>query len=71
MPTDEDDAAALAWAGDEKPVVELVETPAPKPVVELVETPSQKRQMPAALLVTYGILAGAYVLDTVGWVASV
>ena len=27
--------------------------------------------MPAALLVSYGILAGAYLLYTVGWIASV
>jgi hypothetical protein len=27
--------------------------------------------MPAALLVTYGIIAGAYLLYTVGWVFSV
>ena len=69
----EDDDAALAWAGDEKPV-------SPTPVaprvasVEPVETEpvgTANPQMPAPLLVTYGILAGAYLLYTVGWVISV
>lgn len=60
----EPDDDALSWAGDERPVA--------KPVVELVETPpTDKPQMPAALLVTYGILAGAYLLYTVGWVVGV
>ena len=61
------DDAALAWAGDEKPV-----TAPAKPVVEVVETsPAAKPQMPAALLITYGILAGAYLIYTIGWVVSV
>ncbi len=63
--TDDD---ALSWAGDEPtraPVAEPVET-------TYVETsPDAKPQLPAALLVTYGILAGAYLLYTVGWVVSV
>ena len=70
-----DDDAALAWAGDEKPVT-------PPKRVEPVETPplsgqagrdgqAAKPQMPAPLLVTYGIIAGAYLLYTVGWVISV
>ena len=69
-----DDDAALAWAGDEQPV----RPPQPVPVapeerpVEPVETsPDAKAQMPAPLLVTYGIIAGAYLLYTVGWVVSV
>jgi len=62
-----DDDAALAWAGDEKPVA----APAKQPVVEVVETsPAVKQQMPAALLITYGILAGAYLIYTIGWVVS-
>ena len=69
-----DDDAALAWAGDEQPI----RPPQPVPVapeerpVEPVETsPDAKAQMPAPLLVTYGIIAGAYLLYTVGWVVSV
>ncbi|MBU1588803.1 MAG: hypothetical protein KKH51_12775, partial [Actinobacteria bacterium] len=71
MAETEDDDAALAWAGDEKPV-------AAKPVVEpaetrVVEVPTQtaKPQMPAALLVTYGILAGGFLIYTLGWVTSI
>jgi hypothetical protein len=70
-----DDDAALAWAGDEPPVAPAARpsrTVEPAPEVELVETPSTaKPQMPAALLVTYGILAGAYLIYTIGWVVSV
>lgn len=69
MAADPDDDAALAWAGDEKrvtPVAEALEAPA----VELVPE-AAKPQMPAALLVTYGILAGAYLIYTIGWVVSV
>ncbi len=73
MADPEDDDAALAWAGDEKPaapkaapVVEPAETR-----VELVEAVAPKQQMPAALLVTYGILAGGYLIFTLGWVTSV
>ncbi|CAN5139550.1 hypothetical protein BH11ACT5_BH11ACT5_04370 [soil metagenome] len=68
----DDDDAALAWAGDEKPV-----TAPAKPVIDPVETrvvetsPTAKPQMPAALLITYGILAGAYLIYTIGWVVSV
>jgi hypothetical protein len=70
---DEDDA--LSWAGDEPARVEpssRVEPPAavePPAVVELVETP--RRDIPAPLLITYGILIGAYFISTVGWVIVV
>jgi len=68
---DTDDNAALGWAGDEVPATRTPRVEQPQRV-ELVETsPAGKPQMPAALLVTYGILAGAYLLYTVGWVASV
>lgn len=79
----DDDDAALAWAGDEKPVPDPKSVPEPKPIPEAlegrkpetriveVETPAAKPQMPAALLITYGILAGAYLIYTVGWVVSV
>lgn len=66
----DNDDAALAWAGDEKPVAEALEARTPR--VELVETsPTKNPQIPAALLVTYGILAGAYLIYTIGWVVSV
>ena len=63
--TEDDDA--LAWAGDEpsRP------TP-PAPRVEMVEQPSTAKQsMPAPVLVTYGILAGVYLIYTIGWVITV
>ncbi|MCU1410786.1 MAG: hypothetical protein JWR04_1493 [Rhodoglobus sp.] len=69
-----DDDAALAWAGDEKPVAAASAKPVVEPPsrVELVETsPTGKPQMPAALLITYGILAGACLIYTIGWVVSV
>ncbi|MBN9240243.1 MAG: hypothetical protein BGO97_11055 [Micrococcales bacterium 70-64] len=64
----EDDDAALSWAGDESR-----RAPEPAPRVELVETAATpaRAQIPAALLVTYGILAGAYLIYTLGWVVSV
>lgn len=61
------DDDALAWAGDEKPIAPAA---APRPAVAEAPSPAAQ-QMPAALLVTYGILAGAYLLYTVGWVFSV
>jgi hypothetical protein len=72
----EDDDSALAWAGDEKPVTPAAETPVGKtPAAETriveVAPPEAKQQIPAPVLVTYGILAGAYLLYTIGWVLSV
>lgn len=66
----DNDDAALAWAGDEKPVPEALE--GRKTETRIVETsPATKPQIPAALLITYGILAGAYLIYTIGWVVSV
>lgn len=68
MADPEDDDAALAWAGDEKPVAPVV---VERPVrVDTVEA-TGKPQMPAALLVTYGILAGGYLIFTLGWLTSI
>ena len=70
---DDDDADALAWAGDEKPVVEPVETS--PPVAEVLEAPTDaaldKPQTPAALLITYGILGGIDLIYTIGWITTV
>ena len=66
MAADPEEDAALSWAGDEPVKAE------PKPRVEVVETAAgAKPATPAALLVTYGILAGAYLLYTIGWVISI
>jgi len=62
------DDEALSWAGDE---------PARAPVAQPVETryveaaPAGRPQIPAALLVTYGILVGSYLLYSFGWLSSV
>lgn len=61
----DDDDAALSWEGDEKPVS------AKPPRVELVPATDERQQLPAALLVTYGIVAGAYGIYTIGWVVSI
>jgi uncharacterized membrane protein len=59
----EDDA--LAWAGDEP-----VEAPNTR-TVEIVDGPPVPKPMPAVLLITYGILAGVYLIYTIGWVITV
>ena len=55
------------------PVVEPVETKPPEtsPVVEPVETNPTSPPTSSFLLVSYGILAGAYLLYTVGWVIAI
>jgi len=66
MATDRDDDA-LAWAGDEPTAPE-----ASSPRVELVDAAAAvKPSMPAPVLVTYGILAGVYLIYTIGWVITV
>ena len=69
-PKNDDDADALAWAGDEKPVVE---TAAAVPeALEGRDAPAlDKPQTPAALLITYGILGGIYLIYTIGWITTV
>jgi hypothetical protein len=63
--TAEPDEDALAWAGDEP-----VEAPTVRKV-ELVDGPASPKPMPAVLLITYGILAGVYLIYTIGWVITV
>lgn len=69
--SDPEDDAALAWAGDEK----LAPEPT-KPLVDSADAPTETprgapKAMPAALLVTYGIIAGIYLIYTLGWIISV
>lgn len=66
-----DDDEALTW--DEVSDPTHVAAPAPTtppatPVVEPVETSPPKPAASSFLLVTYGILGGAYLLYTVGWI---
>jgi hypothetical protein len=68
-----DDDEALSW--DEVSDPTHTASPAAATVVEPVETPTEpteaKPVTSSALLVTYGILGGAYLLYTIGWVLSV
>lgn len=59
------DDDALSWAGDEPKDTQ----PATRSV--LVEAPSAPRSMPAILVVTYGVIAGIYLIYTIGWVITV
>lgn len=63
-PGRDEDEAALAWAGDEQPSARPVPAPAEA-------APETKPQMPAMLLITYGVIAGILLIYTVGWVVSV
>ena len=76
MTADPDDEA-LRWEGDAEPSF-VQATPTSKPassvvepasVVEPVETPASGTS--SFLLVTYGILAGAYLIYTIGWIAPI
>ena len=68
---DEDDDAAVTWAGDSDPSLvaggkpAVVPAPAPEPLDEQV-----RESIPSFLLVAYGVLGGAYLLYTVGWLVS-
>ncbi|MFM9878548.1 MAG: hypothetical protein ACKVOG_11990 [Rhodoglobus sp.] len=77
MASDTDDDA-LAWSGETDS--SHVDGPAAappatrRPVAERVEAPvaeSTRAQTPAALLITYGILGGVYLIYTLGWVTSI
>jgi hypothetical protein len=68
--TDDDDAA-LSWdeVSDPSHTASPVIEAKPAPVVEPAETDAVVTPATSSfLLVTYGILAGAYLLYTVGWV---
>lgn len=69
--TADPDEEALAWAGDEpvKPAKPSVAEPV-EARVEVV-SPDARPAIPAVLLVTYGILAGIYLIYTIGWVISI
>lgn len=81
MATTDPDEEALAWAGDERLQAEPIIRPgrdapahdaaAPDAAVAEGETDPTPASMPAPLLITYGILAGLYLIYTVGWVITV
>lgn len=60
--TTEPDDDALTWAGDERD--------APVPLVT-TEPADANRGIPAPLLVTYGVIAGIYLIYTLGWIITV
>ena len=66
-----DDDKALTWDEVSDPTHVAAAEPSqvePTPVVEPVAT---KPAASSALLVTYGIVAGAYLVYTVGWIVSI
>lgn len=64
----DDDLEALSWAGDEgESAVEPTVPPARTVLVESAAAPTT----PGILIVTYGIIAGAYILLTAGWIFTV
>ena len=67
-----DDDEALSWDEVSDPTHTASPAAKPESVVEPVETPAEaKPATSSAVLVTYGILGGAYLIYTVGWVISV
>jgi len=58
-----DDDEGLRWDGDDEPV-----TPVARPERSVETEPAEATPTNSVLLVVYGIIAGAYVLYTVGWI---
>ena len=72
MIADPDEDDALSWAGDTDPSHAAgPASAAGKPKTEVIVDAPAKPATSAIVLVTYGILAGAYLIYTIGWVVSV
>lgn len=74
MMADPDDDA-LSWGGETDPShvagpAPVVEKPA-EPKTEVIVDPAAKPAVSSLQLITYGVIAGAYLLYTIGWVISV
>lgn len=67
---EDDDDAAITWAGDSDPSLVASKATVAPSVPELVEGDEAKESMPSFLLVAYGVLGGAYLLYTVGWLVA-
>lgn len=67
MSADPDDDA-LTWAGDDATVTER--EPGPEQSSREREPEAERAQVPAVLLVTYGLLAGIYLIYAVGWAVA-
>ena len=65
----DDDEAALSWGDADASHVDAKVEPA---TVEVREAPStEKPAVPGMLLITYGVLAGIFLIYTIGWVITV
>ena len=64
---EDEDAEALTW-GTER---DTTHVEAPESPAEVEEPEDQPHQTGSALLVAYGVFAGAYVLFIAGWLVSV
>lgn len=69
--TADPDEDALAWAGDSDPTHADAKLPKPQRVEVVETTAAAKPAIPAPLLITYGILAGIYLIYTIGWVIAI
>jgi hypothetical protein len=65
--TSDSDEDALSWAGDDKPDKPEAPAKAASAVHEHEEAPPTS----ALVLITYGILGGAYLIYTIGWVIEI
>ena len=66
MADDDDLEEGLRWDGD--PADTVASRPTKAPVA--TEAPEPAEQLSSALLITYGIIAGVYLLYTVGWILA-
>ena len=69
-PDDESDDEALSWAGDDDHTHVAAQANAAGPVVAEYPEDAAPRTS-SLLLIVYGVLAGVYLLYTVGWITSV
>lgn len=71
----DDDADALSWAGERDPShvdSPLVHSAAAAPELIVALPPEDARPtVSSLLLIAYGVLAGVYLLYTLGWITSV
>lgn len=66
--TDED---ALSWAGDEPDRISESSTARPPAPIASPDPVAAAPATPAPLLITYGVLAGIYLIYTIGWAIQV
>ncbi len=69
--SDTQDDDALSWAGENDPSHVAGPAVAAAPRTEIVIDPGPKPAISSVLLVTYGVIAGAYLIYTLGWVVAI